>query len=181
VIVVVAAAWSASGATATPLLSLSSLKPAPVPSGWRLLVPKSGSSRLWYPPSMKHISGDSYSVSAALIDPHGVEVLYLNAGPKTGDPQLSTWPSFRVDHVRGEQNRWVHEDGHAFSVPFHGGHGSCVLDDYVTRIHANHYREIACLVQGRTTASVIVAAAIAKDWPRYEQQLKRAVEAWQVR
>jgi hypothetical protein len=181
VILAVVAALSVSSATATPLLSLSSLKPAPAPSGWRVLVPKSGSSRLWYPPSMKKISGDPYSVSAALIDRNGADVLYLNAGPKTGDEKLSTWPSFRLDHIRAEQNRWVHEDAHAFGVPFRGGHGSCVLDDYVTRVHANHYREIACFVQGRTAASVIVAAALAKAWPRYGQQLERAVEAWQVR
>ncbi len=181
VIVAVAVAWSAGGATAAPPLSLSSLEPAPAPSGWRLLVPKSGSSLLWYPPSMKQISGDPTSVSAALVGRNGTDVLYLNAGPKTGDEQLSTWPSFRIDHLREERNRSVHEDAHAFGVPFRGGHGSCVLDDYVTHVGAHHYRELTCLVQGRTTTSVIVATALAKAWPRYGQLLERAVEAWQVR
>jgi hypothetical protein len=181
VILAVAAAWSASSATATPLLSLSSLKPAPAPSGWRLLVPKARGSRLWYPPSMKPVSGDPYSVTAALVGRHNADLLYLNAGPKTGDERLSNWPSFRIAHIRVDHNRWVRKDAQAFGIPFRGGHGSCVIDDYVTVIHANHYREIACFVQGRTAASVIVAATLAKDWKRYRQKLERAVEAWQVR
>ncbi len=181
VIFAVAVAWSASGATATSLFPLSSLKPAPAPSGWRLLIPKGRGSRLWYPPSMKPVSGDPYSVTAALAGRRGADLLYLNAGPKTGPERLSNWPSFRISHIRVDHNRWVRKDAQAFGVPFHGGHGSCVIDDYVTVIHANHYREIACFVQGRTAASVIVAATLAKDWTRYRRQLERAVEAWQVR
>ncbi len=177
----VAAVGFAGGATATPGFSLSSLKPAPTPSGWRLLVPKARGSRLWYPPSMKRLSGDPYSVTVALTGPHNADLLYLNAGPKTGGERLSDWPSFRIAHLRVDQNRWVRQDAKAFDVPFHGGHGSCVMDDYVTTIHSNHYREIACFVQGRTAASVLVAATLAKDWTRYRQQLERAVEAWQVR
>ncbi len=47
------------------------LKPTPAPFGWMLLVPLSGNSLLWYPPSMKPINGDPYSVSAALKDRSG--------------------------------------------------------------------------------------------------------------
>jgi hypothetical protein len=181
VVCAIAAAWSASGATATPLLSLSSLKPTPAPSGWRLLIPKARGSRLWYPPSMKSIPGDAYSVTVAITGPRNADLLYLNAGPKTGDEKLSNWPSFRISHIRADQNRWVREDAKAFDVPFRGGHGSCVIDDYVTTIHSNHYREIACFVRGRTASSVIVAATLAKDWLRYRPELKRALEAWTVR
>ena len=163
------------------LLLLQSLKPAPAPSGWRLLIPKARGSRLWYPPSMKPVSDDPYSVSAAIAGPRGSDLLYLNAGPKTGDETLNNWPSFRISHIRVDHNRWVREDAKAFDVPFRGGQGSCVIDDYVTIIHANHYREIACFVRGRTAASVIVAATLAKDWRRYHQKLERALEAWQVR
>jgi hypothetical protein len=45
----------------------------------------------------------------------------------------------------------------------------------------HHYREVACFVQGQTTASVIVAAALVSEWPRYAPQLIRAIESWQVR
>jgi hypothetical protein len=181
VIFVLAAACCASSATAGALPLLKSLKPAPAPSGWRLLIPKARGSRLWYPPSVKPVSADPYSVTAEIAGPRGSDLLYLNAGPKTGDEKLSNWPSFRISHIRVDHNRWVREDAKAFDVPFRGGQGSCVIDDYLTVVHANHYREIACFVQGRTAASVIVAATLAKDWKRYRQQLERALEAWQVR
>lgn len=161
--------------------SLTWLKPAAVQVGWRLLVPRSGSSLLWYPPSMRPISGDSYSVSAALKDRNGTELMYLNAGPKTGNEQMSNWPSFRIDHLREELNRSVREDARGSDLAFRGGQGSCVIDDYITRVKAHHYREIACFVQGRTTESVIVAAVLARVWPKYAPQLERAVETWQVR
>jgi hypothetical protein len=157
------------------------LKPAPTPSGWMLLVPPSGSSLLWYPPWMRRIPGDSYSVSAALKDRSGTYLVYLNAGPKTGNEQMSNWPSFRVDHLREEPNRTVHMDAHASGLTFRGGKGSCVMDDYLTRVKAHHYREIACLVRGRTAESVIVAAALVSAWPKYAPSLERAVQSWQVR
>jgi hypothetical protein len=55
------------------------------------------------------------------------------------------------------------------------------MDDYITRRKGHHYREVACLVQGRTTASVIVAAVLVSEWPTYGPQLIRAIESWQVR
>ena len=93
---------------------------------------------------------------------------------------MSNWPSFRIAHLTGEGDVSVHEDAHASGLTFRGGRGSCVIDDYITHVKAHHYREIACFVQGRATASVIVAAALASAWPKYAPELKRAVEAWQV-
>jgi hypothetical protein len=66
-------------------------------------------------------------------------------------------------------------------VTFRGSTGSCVINQYVTRTGARHYQEIACLVQGRTSASVIVAAAPAAAWTRASPLLLRAVAAYQVR
>jgi hypothetical protein len=161
--------------------SLSRLKPATPPHDWKLLVPPSGTSLLWYPPYMRQTSGDPWSVSAVKKGPLGTFLFYLNAGPKTGNPKMSTWPSFRLDHLREERNRSVHEDGQASGIPFSGGRGSCVLDDYLTRVAPNHYQEIACYVQGRTTASVIVAVALLSAWPKYGPDLERALEAFHVR
>ena len=48
----------------------------------------------------------------------------------------------------------MHEVAEASGLPFHGGTGSCVIDEYVTALAGHHYREIACFVQGRTAASV---------------------------
>jgi hypothetical protein len=130
---------------------------------------------------MRPIAGDASSISAAAKDRSGTILAYLNAGPGSGNEQLSTWASFRIDHLRAEGDGSVHEAGQAVGLAFRGGHGSCVLDDYVTRVKSHHYREIACLVQGRTTLSSIVATALVSAWPTYGTQLERAVGAWQVR
>jgi hypothetical protein len=162
-------------------LSLTWVKPAPAPAGWLLLVPSSGDSLLWYPPFMKKIPGDPWSVSASFKDATGTTLAYLNAGPKTGTEQQGSWTSFRLEHLREEHNHSVHLDAHASALPFRGGTGSCVIDDYVTRVGAHHYREIACLVQGQRAESAIVAAALVSAWPKYAPQLERAIDAWQVR
>ena len=168
--------------TLPPAFSLTSLKPAPEPPNWIPLVPASGTSILWYPPYMRRIAGDPYSVSTAVRDRSGqITLVYLNAGPKTGEEAMGNWPSFRVAHLREERDRAVHEEARASGIAFRGGKGSCVMDDYITRRGGHHYREVACFVQGRTTASVIVAAALVSEWPRYGPQLIRAIESWQVR
>jgi hypothetical protein len=131
---------------------------------------------------MHRIRSDPWSVSVALRDHSGeITLVYLNAGPKTGSERMSNWPSFRLDHLREERARAVHEEARASALPFRGGTGSCVVDDYFTRVKGHHYREVACLVQGRTTASVIVAAALVSEWPKHGAQLLRALESWQVR
>jgi hypothetical protein len=56
-----------------------------------------------------------------------------------------------------------------------------VVDDYISRAHANHYREIACLVRGARATSVVVAATPAADWARYSGLLKQAVDSYAVR
>ena len=145
-----------------------------------ILVPPSGNSLLWHPPWMRPINGDPYSVSAALKDQSGQYIAYLNAGPRTGNEKMSDWPSSRIDRHREEGEGSVHEDSQASGLGFRGGRGSCVIDDYVTRVGAHHYREIACFVQGRTAASVIVAAALEDAWPKYGPILERAVASWQV-
>jgi hypothetical protein len=162
--------------------SLRSLKPAPEPPNWVPFVPASHSSTLWSPPFMRRIPGDSYSVSTALRDHSGkLTLVYLNAGPKTGGERMRNWPAFRIDHLREERALDVHEEARASGVGFRGGKGSCVIDDYITSVKDHHYREVACFVQGRTTESVIVAAALVNEWPRYGPQLKRALESWEVR
>ena len=56
-----------------------------------------------------------------------------------------------------------------------------MIDDYLSRVHVHHYREIACFVQGRTKASVIVAAALDSEWTRAAPLLERAVSAYRAR
>lgn len=178
----VCVAAGSTGAGLPAPLSLSTLKPATEPPNWIPLLPRSRTSILWYPPFMRRIKSDPWSVSTALRDRSGdVTLVYLNAGPKNGGEKMAGWPQFRLDHLREEHARAVHEEAHASGVPFRGGRGSCVMDDYITRRKGHHYRELACFVQGRTAASVIVAAALVGEWPKYGPQLIRAVESWQVR
>jgi len=157
---------------------------APLP-GWKVLVPASGTSVLWYPPAMTPGKGDPYSVTAELRDKSNKVVLYLNAGPRTGNEQMAGWAAFRLQHLRDSANLSVREDAASAGLPFHGGKGSCLIDDYVT-FHvaghpSNHYKEITCFVQGKKAGIVIVAAALTSAWPKYGAWMKRAVNAWEVR
>ena len=171
----------AASAGSSPGWTLSSLRPTPPAAGWKSLTPPSHSSVLWYPPSMQPVKGDSFSVSAALKSSSGMFLVYLNGGPSQGNPTMSGWASFRLDHLREERNSAVHNDGFATGIAFRGGTGSCVVDDYLTRVGPNHYKEVDCLVHGKTTPSVIVAATLANVWPRYQGTIESALEAWQVR
>ena len=83
--------------------------------------------------------------------------------------------------LRSDDATSAREVAAAEGVKFRGGTGSCVIDAYVTRIGDHNYQEIACLVQGRTSASVIVAAAPAAGWARAYPLLFQAVAAYLVR
>jgi hypothetical protein len=153
------------------------LVPAPAPSGWKHRSLSSGGATLAYPTSLAPIRGDIGSVTVQRKDSSGRVLVYLNATPRQGSETLTNWPTFRMAHNRAE-DKTVQEDARAVGLPFYGGVGSCVIDHYITKFHANHYREIACFVQGRTAASVIVAAALESEWPRAVALLEHAVSAY---
>jgi len=151
------------------------------PAGWPHLTLPDGAAVLSYPPSLRRLAGDTDAVSAARLSPGGAFQLYLNATPRQGSERLQDWAVSRVKLLRSDDAAWAHQDAAAQGVQFRGGTGSCVIDDYLTRIGAHHYEEIACLVQGRTSASVIVATAPAATWARARPLLFRAVAAYLVR
>jgi hypothetical protein len=157
------------------------LVPAPAPAGWRHLVLPNGTSVLSYPPALRPIPGDRDAVSVARRSPSGTYLLYLNATPRQGDENLRHWAAFRLGLLRSGDASSDHQNGAATGLRFRGGTGSCVIDDYVTRIHAHHYEEIACLVQGHAGASVIVAAAPVARWSQARGLLEQAVAAYSVR
>jgi hypothetical protein len=157
------------------------LVPAAAPAGWPHLALPDGTAVLSYPPSLRPISGDTDAVSAAQVSPQGVYQLYLNATPRQGAEQLRGWAAFRLRLLTADDAASARQLAAAQGVTFRGGTGSCVIDTYVTRIGAHHYQEIACLVQGRTSASVIVAATPAATWAQASPLLLRAVAAYQVR
>jgi hypothetical protein len=157
------------------------LVPAAAPARWPHQALPDGTAVLSYPPSLRPIGGDTDAVSAAQVGPPGVYQLYLNATPRQGAERLRGWAAFRLRLLTADDAASAHQLAAAQGVTFRGGTGSCVIDTYVTRIGAHHYQEIACLVQGRTSASVIVAATPAATWAQASPLLLRAVAAYQVR
>jgi hypothetical protein len=156
------------------------LHPAAAPAGWPHAALPNRTAVLSYPPSLRLLAGDTDAVSAARLGPGGAFRLYLNATPRQGRERLRGWAGFRLRLLRSDAAS-ARQDAAAEGVKFRGGTGSCVIDDYVTRIGGHHYQEIACLVQGHTSASVIVAAAPADRWARARPLLLRAVAAYLVR
>jgi hypothetical protein len=171
----------ARSATPTRALDRATLAPAPAPPGWHHVTLPNGTAVLFYPPTMHRVSGDSDAVSAARLGPDGQYLLYLNATPRQGQESLRNWASYRLRFLRSDDASLASLDAAAGNRPFRGGTGSCVIDHYVTRVLAHRYTELACLVQGRTGASVIVAAAPTALWPSARAILTQAVSAYTVR
>ena len=151
------------------------------PGGWQRVSLPNGTGVLSYPRSMHALISDQGTVSEGLTTKSGTLLVYLNVTPKQGHETLRDWPGFRVGHLLDDDASGARITGHATGLAFHGGQGSCVLDAYTTKAHANHYREIACFVQGSRGASVLVAATPAADWGTYADLLEEAVNAYAVR
>jgi hypothetical protein len=152
----------------------------PTPSGWHRVSLGDGKAVLSYPGSLHALTTDQGTVTEGLTTKSGTVLVYLNVTPKQGNETLSDWPDFRVGHLVDDDASAAKITGRGTGLEFRGGNGSCVLDSYITKVHANHYREIACFVQGAHAASVIVAATPAGDWGTYQGLLEEAVSAYAV-
>lgn len=51
-----------------------------------------------------------------------------------------------------------------------------MIDRYATV--SAHYREIACLVRGSHASTVVVGAALPRDWERLAPQLERSISSF---
>jgi hypothetical protein len=153
----------------------------PTPGGWHRASLTDGQAVLSYPGSLHALTTDPGTVTEGLTTKSGIVLVYLNVTPKQGDETLTDWADFRVDHLLDDDASAAKITGRTTALEFRGGNGSCVLDSYITKVHANHYREIACFVQGAHAASVIVASAPAGDWGTYQGLLEEAVSAYAVR
>jgi hypothetical protein len=150
--------------------------PASPPAGWK--VARSSGGALAYPPGWTPIESDPGTASAALLGAGGRIDGYLNATPKQGAETLANWSRFRPEHNLDEGDRSVHVIASAGHLSFRSGHGSCVIDDYTTSKAA--YREIACMVSGRRSTAVVVAAAPIARWNERASTLERAVSSFDV-
>jgi hypothetical protein len=153
------------------------LRPASPPAGWKVARTARGGT-LAYPPGWRPIKTDPGTASVALLgDGHRIDG-FLNATPKQGTETLSNWSRFRPAHNLEEGDRNVHLVASARDLKFRDGRGSCVIDVYTTTKAS--YREIACLVSGRRSSAVIVAAAPVELWHRHAATLRRAVSSFET-
>jgi hypothetical protein len=149
------------------------LHPQPPPHGWKLARLPSGAATFAYPRTWRPIRTDPGTASVALLG-HGHSIRgYLNATPRQGRETLANWPSFRIQHLRADETRDVRLIASAHGLRFRSGRGSCVIDSY--RTSRTRYREIACLVAGSRTSSVLVGAAPSKTWAQQAETIERAI------
>jgi hypothetical protein len=153
------------------------LRPGPAPAGWQHVTTDTSEGTLFYPPGWKQIPGDKGTVTRSLRDANGFDIGYLNLTPRQGAERLHGWAAFRTGHNREEGDKQVRQAAAAERLRFRNARGSCVIDDYLSKIGANPYREIACLVTGRRHTDVFIGAALKRDWPTLSRSLERAASA----
>jgi hypothetical protein len=149
------------------------LQPQRAPHSWKLARLPSGDATFAYPRTWRPIRTDAGTVSVALIGHAGSIRSYLNATPRQGTETLANWPSFRIRHLREEGARDARLIAAAQDLTFRSGRGSCAIDSYLTS--RARYREIACLVKGSRTSSVVVGAAPVKTWAQQAETIHRAI------
>jgi hypothetical protein len=151
------------------------LHPQPPPPGWKPARLPSGAATFAYPRTWRPIRTDPGTASVALLG-HGRSIRgYLNLTPRQGAETLANWPSFRIEHLGDEGSTDVRLIASAHGLSFRSGHGACVIDSY--RTSRARYREIACLVAGARTSSVIVGAAPSKTWAQQAGTIERAISS----
>ena len=156
------------------------LHPAPAPHTWHRSVLPSGAARLAYPHHWRSITSDPGTVTAAVRAGNKRIQGYLNATPQQGPETLSNWGTFRLDHNREEGDVDVTPIASATNLRFRGGaHGSCVIDGY-TSSSGHRYREIACIVAGKSATTVVVGAAPPSAWQQQAPALERSISAFQT-
>jgi hypothetical protein len=131
---------------------------------------------LYYPPDWAAARGDAGTATAVLRGPRRRLLGYLNVTPRQGEETLANWVRFRLEHNAREGDREVIEEAVARGVRFRTGAGTCVRDRYTTSSGAR-YIELACLVKGAATSSVIVAASPPRAWARVSPQLYQALSS----
>lgn len=174
------AASSASTPAPTHARAFVWLHPAPAPRTWHTSVLPGGAARLAYPHHWRSITSDPGTVTAAVRAGDKRIQGYLNATPQQGPETLSNWSTFRLDHNREEGDVDVTPIASAANLGFRGGaHGSCVIDGY-TSSSGHRYREIACIVAGKSATTVVVGAAPPSAWQRQVPALERSISAFQT-
>jgi hypothetical protein len=153
------------------------LHPGVVPAGWTTRRLPGSPARLPAPPGWRPAAGDPGTRTMVSRGPSGRIVGYLNATPRQGSESAANWSSFRVAHNREEGDRDVQRLAAAADLRFRSATGACVIDSYLTT-GGNRFREIACIVSGRSATTVIVAAAPPSHWAVEAPMLERVVSSF---
>jgi hypothetical protein len=174
-----AQSWPARAGTASA--GFGWLRPQAAPAGWRSARLPGHPAVLSYPRWLSRSFEGPGTVTEQLPSGTGLVLVYLNVTPRQGSENLATWAGFRLAHLRDDSASAVGLDATSAVVPFRGGRGRCVMDDYTTKVGRHHYREFACYVQAATAdGSVLVAASPAADWPKYVTVLEQVVSAYRA-
>ena len=160
-----------------PSTRFSWLDPAPAPAEWPHAITPRTAATLFYPPGWRAIPGDKGSVTRALRDSAGHYAGYLNVTPREGAEQLHGWAAFRTTRNREDGDGQVHQLTAAEGLRFRDARGSCVIDDYVSKVGSHPYREIACIVSGQRHTDVFIGAALRSDWRTLSPTLERAASS----
>ena len=160
-----------------PVVSFSWLDTAPAPVDWRHATTARTAATLFYPPAWRAIPGDKGTVTEALRDSAGPYAGYLNLTPRQGAERLHGWAAFRTTRNHEDGDGQVRQLAAAEGLRFRDARGSCVIDDYLSKVGAHPYREIACILSGRRHTDVFIAAALTRDWRTLRPTLEQAASA----
>jgi len=151
------------------------------PKTWTSATIASGGATLSYPSNWKPIPGDPGTVTAALRDSRGLYRGYLNVTPRQGAEQLAGWATFRATRNTQEGDRRTRIVAAAENLRLDRALGSCVVDDYLSRVGSHPYREVACIFTGSRYTNVFVGATLVRDWPTLGRVVERAASAFTER
>ena len=153
------------------------LRPAPAPQRWLQTTTAASGATLFYPRTWSPIPGDTGTVSVSQRSDNGLYAGYLNVTPRQGAEQPHGWAAFRLNRNREEGDLHVTQVAAAEGLRFRNARGSCVIDDYLSRVGSHPYREIACIVTGRLHTDVFIGAALQGDWQMIGGTLERAASS----
>lgn len=153
------------------------LQPEVAPVGWSSSRLPNSPARLAVPPGWQREHGDAGTRTVVQRMPSGAIAGYLNATPHQGAESLRNWTEFRVAHNGEEGDREVRLLAGATHLSFRSATGSCVLDSYRTE-SGHRYREMACIVSGRSATTVVVGAAPPANWAAEAPTIKQAINSF---
>lgn len=171
------ASGKAPPATTRAAIGFAWLRPSAAPRGWLRTTTATTQATLFYPRTWKSIPGDPGTVTVSLRDSHGLYAGYLNVTPRQGTERAHGWAAFRTNRNREEGDGHVRLVAAAEGLRFRSAQGSCVIDDYLSKVGSHPYREIACLVTGHRNTDVFIGAALQHDWRTLAGTLERAASS----